>query len=121
MDKVYKEDIPRHKKALSELKREFSRIQTHTAWIPLRIDPLLRHVKSLERLFQSPKFTAERTRLRNGVSLFRSDLVYLRENIKSLKVILAKETGRTQNRSNLSKSKRTSHANRLTENSKATS
>lgn len=97
MDRVYKEDIPEHRKTLMELRRKFSRIETDTDWIHLRVDPLLRHVKALERLAQSPRFANERNRLRNGVSMFHSDLVYLRENIKTLKAILAKRTSHGRN------------------------
>jgi hypothetical protein len=49
---------------------------------------LLDHVKSLERLLRSPTFARETARLRRGVVMFRSDLVYLRENVKALKKIL---------------------------------
>lgn len=88
MDRSYKEDIPRTRRALEELKREFSGSTSTTDWTKLRIDPLLDHVKSLERLLRSPKFAREVSRLRRGVVMFHSDLVYLRENVKALKEIL---------------------------------
>jgi hypothetical protein len=88
MDRSYKEDIPRTRRALMELKREFSTVASTTNWTKLRIEPLLEHVKSLERLLQSPKFARETERLRRGVVMFHSDLVYLRENVKALKEIL---------------------------------
>lgn len=91
MDKAYKEDIPRYKKTLMTLKREFSRISPSTDWTRLRVDPLLKHVSSLERLLLSPKFSRESARLRKGVAMFHADLVYLRANIKALKEILAVE------------------------------
>lgn len=91
MDKVYKEDIPRHKNTLVDLKREFSRIRGSTDWTKLRVEPLLEHVTSLERLLRSPKFSRENARLRKGVAMFHSDLVYLRANIKVLKELLAAE------------------------------
>lgn len=94
MDRAYKEDIPRFKKALSELQAEFSAISSRTNWSRLRIEPLLRHVAALEALLCSPKFTSETARLRAGVSMFRSDLIYLRTNIKALKDLLAKEKAR---------------------------
>ena len=88
MDRSYKEDIPRAKRTLEELKKEFSGIASTTDWTKLRIEPLLDHVKSLEQLLRSPKFARETARLRRGVVMFHSDLVYLRENVKALKEIL---------------------------------
>lgn len=91
MDKSYKEDIPKYKATLRHLRREFSRLNTSTDWATLRIDPLIKHVTRLERLLSSPEFAREHSRLRNGVAMFRSDLVYLRANIKALKDRLAAE------------------------------
>ena len=88
MDRSYKEDIPKTKRALVELKKEFSSVASTTDWTKLRIEPLLDHVKSLERLLRSPKFARETGRLRRGVVMFHSDLVYLRENVKALKQVL---------------------------------
>ena len=48
MDRSYKEDIPKTKRALEELKKEFSGVASTTDWAKLRIEPLLDHVKSLE-------------------------------------------------------------------------
>ena len=91
MDRSYKEDIPKTKCALEKLKKEFSSVASATDWTKLRIEPLLDHVKSLERLLRSPKFAQETARLRRGVGMFHSDLVYLRENVKALKEILKVE------------------------------
>jgi hypothetical protein len=91
MDRSYKEDIPKTRRALEELRNEFSGIASTTDWTKLRIEPLLDHVKSLERLLQSSKFARETARLRRGVVMFHSDLVYLRENVKALKKILEVE------------------------------
>ena len=88
MDRSYKEDIPKLKRALEELKKEFSGVASTTDWARLRIEPLLDHVKYLERLLRSPKFARETARLRRGVVMFHSDLVYLRENVKALKQVL---------------------------------
>jgi hypothetical protein len=88
MDRSYKEDIPKTRKALEELQKEFSGVASNTDWANLRIEPLLDHVKSLERLLRSPKFARETARLRRGVVMFHSDLVYLRENVRALKDIL---------------------------------
>jgi hypothetical protein len=93
MDRSYKEDIPGARRALEELKKEFSGVASATDWTKLRIEPLLGHVKFLERLLQSPKFARETARLRRGVAMFHSDLVYLRENVKALNNILEVETG----------------------------
>jgi len=92
MDRSYKEDIPRARKALEELKKKFSGVASTTDWTKLRIEPLLDHVKSLERVLRSPKFARESSRLRRGVEMFHSDLIYLRQNVKELKDILEVET-----------------------------
>jgi len=91
MDRSYKEDIPKTRRALEELRKEFSGVPSTTNWTKLRIEPLLDHVKSLERLLRSPKFAREIARLRRGVVMFHSDLVYLRENVRALKMILEVE------------------------------
>jgi len=91
MDRSYKEDIPSTRRALEELKKEFSGVASRTDWTNLRIEPLLDHVKFLERLLRSPKFARETARLRRGVAMFHSDLVYLRVNVKALKEILKVE------------------------------
>jgi len=91
MDRSYKEDIPRIRRALDKLRKEFSSVASTTDWTKLRIEPLLDLVKSLERLLRSPKFARETARLRRGVVMFHSDLVYLRENVKALKKILEVE------------------------------
>jgi hypothetical protein len=91
MDRTYKEDIPSTRRALEELKKELSGVASTTDWTKLRIEPLLDYVKSLERLLRSPKFARETVRLRRGVVMFHSDLVYLRENVRALKEILALE------------------------------
>ena len=91
MDRSYKEDISKTRRALEELRKEFSGIPSTTDWTTLRIEPLLDHVKSLGRLLRSPNFARETARLRRGVVMFHSDLVYLRENVKALKKILEVE------------------------------
>jgi hypothetical protein len=88
MDRTYKEDIPNHRRTLEKLKKEFSGVASNTDWTNLRIEPLLQHVKLLERLLRSPKFARETARLRRGVVMFHSDLVYLRANVTALKEIL---------------------------------
>jgi hypothetical protein len=92
VDRVYKANIPAFRKALEKLKTEFSSIHSKTNWAKLRVEPLLRHAKLLERQLraQGP------ARLKQGVRMFHSDLVYLRENVKGLKVVLASEKKRLQ-------------------------
>ena len=91
MDRSYKEDIPKAKRVLEELKKEFAGVASRTDWTKLRVEPLLKHVKSLQRLLRSTKFARETARLSRGVVMFHSDLVYLRDNIKALKSILIVE------------------------------
>jgi hypothetical protein len=62
MDKSYKDDIPKARRALEELKKEFSEVASTTDWTQLRIEPLLDHVRSLERVLRSPKFARETAR-----------------------------------------------------------
>lgn len=93
VDRVYKEDLPRLKKALEELREEFSDLgPSKTDWARLRIDPLLKHIDSLEQLLHSKEFSQEFSHLRKGVVLFHSDLQYLRENVKGLEKLLQSET-----------------------------
>lgn len=92
MDRSYKEDIPKMRRALEDLRRQFAKLTPKTDWTRLRIEPLLDHVNSLERVLRSPKFAREVDRLRKGVSMFHADLTYFRQNIKALKEILALES-----------------------------
>ena len=91
MDRVYKEDIPAKRKELEKLRQGFSGLPSKTDWNRLRVEPLLAHAKSLERLLQSRRFSRETSRLPRGVVMFHSDLVYLRENVKALKAIFESE------------------------------
>ena len=92
VDRVYKADLPRLRKALEKLREDFSNFDSgKTDWTKLRIDPLLKHLDSLEQLLHSEEFSEESSRLRKGVSLFHSDLVYLRENVKGLEELLRSE------------------------------
>jgi hypothetical protein len=87
VDRVYKSGIPEKRRALEELKAEFSELPSRTDWVALRIEPLLQHVKRLEVQLKSEKSK----RLSKGVRLFHSDLVYLRENVNGLREILRSE------------------------------
>jgi hypothetical protein len=92
VDRVYKAALPRLRADLERLKEEFSSLgSTKTNWIELRIEPLLIHLDSLEELLHSKEFLGEFSRLRKGVALFHSDLVYLRENVKGLRRVLQSE------------------------------
>lgn len=100
VDRVYKSALPAMRKDLAHLREEFSNLSGYSArtdWIRLRIDPLLKHVESLEQLMISSEFSREFSRLRKGVVLFHSDLVYLRENIRGLQKLLESERKRNMN------------------------
>jgi hypothetical protein len=92
VDKVYKRNIPSLRKAIEQLRKQFSSIKSKTDWTKLRIQPLLHHAKQLERQLRS-QGTA---RLNTGVRMFHSDLVYLQQNVNGLKVVLASEKKRLQ-------------------------
>ena len=91
VDRVYKAGIPQLRKDLARLKKEFSVLDSGTDWTKLRIDPLLRHVEALEGLLSQRDFAKEYSRLRRGVVMFHSDLVYLRDNVKALERTLESE------------------------------
>lgn len=94
VDRVYKAGIPQLREKLVRLKEEFSRLDTGTDWTRLRIEPLLRHAEGLEVLLDRPDFAKEYSRLRRGVVMFHSDLVYLRDNVKALEKTLESEKKR---------------------------
>jgi len=91
IDKVYKEDLPELRYALEKLRENFSTLSPKTDWTRLRIEPLLKHLESLEQLLASREFSGEFSRLRKGVELFHSDLEYFRINVKGLEKILQSE------------------------------
>jgi molecular chaperone GrpE (heat shock protein) len=92
VDKVYKEDLPRLRRALEEVRAGFSKIDSpKTDWAKLRIEPLLKHLDSLEQVLRSKEFSQETSHLRTGVAMFHSDLVYLRDNVKALRKELRSE------------------------------
>jgi hypothetical protein len=98
VDRVYKSDLPRMRKTLATLRTEFSKLDPTTNWNRLRIEPLARHVASLERLIRSQEFSGESSRLSKGVTMFHSDLVYLRTNVRALQGILEAEKQRLSRR-----------------------
>jgi hypothetical protein len=98
VDVVYKKSLPELKNALTKLKDEFSKLEgAKTNWSKLRIDPLIRHLESLQETIESKEFSREFSRLRKGVVLFHSDLVYYRTNIAGLKRILESEKKKKEN------------------------
>jgi len=95
VDRVYKADLPRLRRDLEELRREFdNRDSSGTNWTRLRVEPLLKHLDSLQELVKSEEFSREFSRLRKGVVMFHSDLVYLRVNVKALRELLRSEKSR---------------------------
>jgi predicted RNase H-like nuclease (RuvC/YqgF family) len=91
VDKVYKKDLPALRNALEELRESFSNLNSKTDWTKLRIEPLLKHLRSLEQLLESGEFSREFSRLTKGVELFHSDLVYFRTNVRGLEKLLQSE------------------------------
>jgi predicted RNase H-like nuclease (RuvC/YqgF family) len=88
VDRVYKNDIPELRRKLENLQDEFESLRPKTNWTKLRIEPLISHAGSLQRLLESEEFSGEVARLKRGVAMFHSDLVYLRTNVKELKKLL---------------------------------
>ncbi len=99
VDRVYKAELPRLRIILEKLGEEFSGLDTKTDWTKLRVEPLLKHLESLEGSLRSEQFSHESSRLTIGVSLFHSDLVYFRTNVAGLKKILQSEKPRMHKRS----------------------
>ncbi len=88
VDRVYKGAFRSFRTDLIELRDGFARTDSKTDWNRLRIEPLLKHVDSLEAILKSKRFAGEVSRLRRGVPMFHSDLVYLRLNIRELRKTL---------------------------------
>ncbi len=91
VDRVYKADLPRLRNNLEKLKESFSDLGSKTNWIKLRIEPLLKHLVSLEEALKSEEFSPEFSRLTKGVEMFHSDLVYFRTNVRGLEKVLQSE------------------------------
>lgn len=91
VDRVYKSSLPRFANQLNELRKEFSDLDSKTDWVKLRIDPLIRHLNSLEGLLENRQYSGEFARLTKGVASFHADLVYFRTNIEELGKILRAE------------------------------
>jgi hypothetical protein len=96
---VYKAGLPGLGKKLEELRKDFAGLGPEGArWARLRIDPLISHTRTLEHLITSEEFSGESSRLRKGVVLFHSDLVYLRQNVLGLQKLLQSERRRLEKR-----------------------
>ena len=91
VDRVYKRGLPELRNTLEKLREDFDNLGSKTDWTRLRIEPLLKHLGSLEELLRSQEFSRDFSRLTKGVELFHSDLVYFRTNVKALKKILQSE------------------------------
>jgi len=100
VDRVYKAGIPRLRRTLERLREDFSDLRPRTDWTSLRIEPLLDHARSLERLLESQEFGNEFSRLTKGVAMFRSDLDYFRTNVRTLETLLQAERRRSTGRNN---------------------
>lgn len=94
VDRVYKAGVPEYRQALEQIRKEFARLDPSIDWVGLRVDPVLAHARELERRAHSRKFSREFSRLRKGVPLFHSDLVYLRTNVVELRRLLESERRR---------------------------
>lgn len=91
VDREYKKQLPALKKSLEKLRKDFSNLNSKTDWTKLRIEPLLKHLGSLEQLLASDEFSREFSRLTKGVELFHSDLDYFGKNVKGLENVLQTE------------------------------
>jgi len=92
VDRVYRSDLPRLRKILLNMKKELSQMGPSTDWVRLRIDPLLAHVDQLRAMIR----IWDSSRRRGGVPMLHSDLIYFRENVKGLKLVLASERRRSR-------------------------
>jgi hypothetical protein len=99
VDRVYKASLPTLRRDLENLRDGFAQLGSRTDWSELRIEPLLQHLDSLARPLRSERFSREFARLRRGVAMFHSDLVYLRTNVKELEKVLQHEKEATGRRS----------------------
>jgi predicted RNase H-like nuclease (RuvC/YqgF family) len=91
VDEAYKRQLPELRNDLERLRGNFSNLSSKTDWTKLRIEPLLKHLVSLEHLMESTEFSREFSRLTKGVELFHSDLVYFRTNVRGLEKVLQSE------------------------------
>jgi hypothetical protein len=98
VDRVYKQSLPKIRQALVQLQKSFTKLGSDTDWARLRVEPVLRHLRSLERVMESRRFSGEFSRLKKGVVLFHSDLEYFRTNVKGLTQLLQTEKRRLARR-----------------------
>ena len=101
VDRVYIANLPRIRKALERLREDYSTLNPQgTNWVKLRIEPLLKHVVTLEQFLNSQEFSREFAHLRKGVVFFHSDLVYFRTNVKELEKMLETEKRSSKRKKN---------------------
>jgi hypothetical protein len=98
VDRVYKASLPEFRIRLEKLREEFAALYPSSDWTSLRIEPLFRHLDSLERIAGSRAHAASFARLTKGVAMFHADLVYFRVNLEGLERILESERRRAENR-----------------------
>lgn len=91
VDRVYKGAIPDYRRQLERMRSEFRNLPSSTDWNRLRVEPLLGLVQSLDGVLRSKRHSAQVARLTRGVSMFHSDLVYLRHNLRELEKTLERE------------------------------
>ena len=91
VDRVYKKGLPAYRRELETLSESFAGLHSQTDWRRLRVEPLLKHVTLLERASESREFSRESSRLRRCVRMFKSDLDYLRANVRLLRLVLQAE------------------------------
>jgi hypothetical protein len=94
VDRAYQKKLPALENDLERLRGEFRQLNGPTNWNGLRVEPLLKHVRSLEQILGSREYSGEVSRLRTGVRMFHSDLVYLRTNVRELQRLLELERKR---------------------------
>jgi hypothetical protein len=92
VDRVYRSDLPRLRKVLLNMKKEFSHMDSSTDWVRLRVDPLLAHIEQLRSMVR----IWDSSRVSGGVPMLHSDLVYFRRNVKGLNGVLASERRRSR-------------------------
>jgi len=85
VDRVHKKAFRGFRTDLLELRRGFARLDGKTDRNKLGIEPLLKHVDSLDTIITAKRFAKELSRLPRGVPMFHSDLVYLSLNIRELR------------------------------------
>jgi hypothetical protein len=92
VDRVYRSDLPHMREVLLNMRKEFLKANPSTAWVRLRIDPLLTHLEQLRTMV--PEWDSSGPL--GGVPMLHSDLVYFRQNVRGLQRVLASERKRSR-------------------------